>query len=184
MQDDNDLRENEASEAEAIKPEAAEKDEPTLLQEQLEAERAKAEDNYTKYLRAVADMDNQRKRWLKEKEELLRYANLPMLRKLLPIIDDFERAKEAAERGGDLGSLLKGIELIDKRLHELIEQEGVQSVSAVGEIFDPQRHEALSIEDSADHPDGTIIEEFQTGYLFKDRVLRPSLVKVARAPGE
>jgi molecular chaperone GrpE len=182
LQDDNELRTNEAAETEAEKPETAEKDETTLLQEQLETERARAEENYAKYLRAAADMDNQRKRWLKEKEELLRYANLPLLRKLLPIIDDFERAREAAERGGDMASLLKGIELIDKRMHELIEQEGVQSVSALGEIFDPQKHEALSIEDNPDHPDGTIIEEFQTGYLFKDRVLRPSLVKVARAP--
>lgn len=158
-----------------------EKDELTRLKEQLESETARAQENYEKYMRALADADNQRKRWQKDKEELLRFGNMPLLRKLLPVLDDFKRAKAAMEKGGDVASLLKGVELIEKRLTDLLEQEGVKVIPAEGEIFDPQLHEALSIDESGQHPDGVIVQEYQTGYLYLERVLRPSMVVVAQS---
>lgn len=155
-------------------------DELSLLLKDLETQKQKAEENYDKYLRAVAENENQRKRWLKEKEELTRFANLSFVRKLLPVMDDFDRAKAAIEQGGDLSSIKKGVEMVEKRLVELVEHEGITSIPAVGEQFDPQKHEALTTEETDDYPDGTIIEEFQPGYIWNDRVVRPSLVKVAK----
>ncbi len=156
------------------------KDEVSLLREQLEAERIKAEEYYNKYLRALADAENQRKRWQKDKDELLRYGNMPLLKKLLPLVDDFKRAKAAIEQGGDVSSLLKGVEMIEKRLLDLLVQEGVKAIPAEGEMFDPRFHEAFSIDESGQYPDGTIVQEFQTGYTYQERVLRPSMVVVAQ----
>ena len=156
------------------------KDEVSLLQEQLEAEKLKAQEYYDKYMRALADSENQRKRWQKDKEELLRYGNMPLLRKLLPIVDDFKRAKAAMEQGGDVSSLLKGVEMIEKRLMDLLEQEGVKAIPAQGEMFDPRFHEAFNVDESGQYPDGTIVQEFQTGYTYLERVLRPSMVVVAQ----
>ncbi|MGE5371642.1 MAG: nucleotide exchange factor GrpE [Solirubrobacterales bacterium] len=159
---------------------AEEKDEMTVLQEQLAEEKARADENYDKYVRALAEADNQRKRWQREKEELVRYANLGLIKKMLPVSDDFKRARAAAATAQDVASLLKGFDLIEKKLGDLIEQEGVTPIAAQGEMFDPQRHEALMTEETDEHPDGTIMEELQTGYEYKDRILRPSLVKVAK----
>jgi len=162
-------------------PEIADtRDEISLLREQLEAERQKAQENYDKYMRALADGENQRKRWQKDREELVRYGNMPLLRKLLPVVDDFKRAKAAMEQGGDVPSLLKGVELIEKRLMDLLDQEGVKAIQAEGKMFDPQVHEAFSIDESGKCPDGTIVQEFQTGYTYLERVLRPSMVVVAQ----
>ena len=155
-------------------------DEAGLLREQLEAERTKAHEYYNKYMRALADSENQRKRWQKDKEELLRYGNMPLLQKLLPVVDDFKSANSAIEQGGDISSLLKGVELIEKRLLDLLEQEGVAAIPAEGEMFDPRVHEAFSIDESGQYPDGTIVQEFQTGYTYLERVLRPSMVVVAQ----
>ncbi len=163
-----------------VEPEEC-KDELTLLKERLEEETAKAQENHDKYVRALADADNQRKRWQKDKEEILRFGNMPLLRKLLPVIDDFERAKAAIEQGGDIPSVLKGVELMEKRLLSLLEQEGVKVISAKGQKFDPLVHEAMSIDESGKHPDGTIVQEYQTGYMYLERVLRPSMVVVAQA---
>ncbi|MGE5415216.1 MAG: nucleotide exchange factor GrpE [Acidobacteriota bacterium] len=160
--------------------ETVEEKDVQVLQEQLQAEKAKAEENYNKYLRALADAENQRKRWQKEREDLVKYGSLPVLRRLFPVLDDFRRARDAAEKGGDMASLLKGVELIEKRLVEVVEAEGAQAITAVGEQFDPVKHEALTTEETDQHPDGTIIEEFRTGYMLGERVARPSLVKVAQ----
>lgn len=163
-----------------VEPEET-KDELTLLQEQLAAETAKSQENYDKYMRVLADGENQRKRWQKDKEELLRYGNMSFLRKLVPVMEDFKRAKAAMEQGGDVSSLLKGVELIEKRLLDLLEQEGVKEIPALGQMFDPQVHEAFSIDESGEYPDGIIVQEFQTGYMYLERVLRPSMVVVAQA---
>ncbi|MGE5544274.1 MAG: nucleotide exchange factor GrpE [Bacillota bacterium] len=155
-------------------------DELSLLREELEAERIRAQEYYDKYMRALADGENQRKRWQKDREELVRFGNMSLLRKLLPVVDDFKRAKAAMEQGGDISSLVKGVELIEKRLLDLLDQEGVKAIPAEGEMFDPQVHEAFSIDESGKYPDGTIVQEFQTGYMYLGRVLRPSMVVVAQ----
>ncbi|MGE5397378.1 MAG: nucleotide exchange factor GrpE [Chitinophagales bacterium] len=161
------------------------KNEPSeleLLQQSLETEKARADEYHNKYLRVLADADNQRKRWQKEKEEMFRYASFSLLRKLLPVLDDFHRARAAALAAKDEASLLKGIEMIEKRFAEIIAQEGATAIPALGETFDPQKHEALMVEETEVHPEGTILQELQAGYMLGERVLRPSLVKVAKPP--
>ncbi|NLB17488.1 MAG: nucleotide exchange factor GrpE, partial [Syntrophomonadaceae bacterium] len=163
------------------KPETGEeeKDELVLLKEQLEEQTAKAEENYDLYMRALADGENQRKRWQKDKDDLLRFGNMALLRKMLPMADDFVRARQAIEQGGDMASFQKGVEMIEKRLIEVFEKEGVEMIPALNQEFDPNFHEAFSVDESGDKPDGTIVQEMQTGYAYNDRVLRPSLVVVA-----
>jgi len=158
-----------------------EKDEITMLKEQLQEQTAKAEENYDRYMRALADGENQRKRWQKEKDELLRFGNMSLLRKMLPLADDFARARQAIDQGGDMASFQKGVEMIEKRLMDLFEQEGVQMIPALNQEFDPNFHEAFSVDESGGKPDGTIVQEMQTGYICNDRVLRPSLVVVAQS---
>ena len=158
-----------------------EKDELTLLQEQLQEKTTLAEEYYDRYVRALAEAENQRKRWQKDKEELMRFGNISLLRKLIPIADDFTRARQAMDKGGDMASLQKGVEMIEKRLTDLFDQEGVKIIPALGQQFDPQYHEALSIDESSNSPDGTIVQELQTGYIYNERVLRPTLVVVARS---
>lgn len=167
-----------------MEPESQPKDELTLLKEAVEEEKAKAEDFQNRYLRALADSENQKKRWTKEKEDLLRHANISLIKRLLPVLDDFHRARQAADRAGDPGALIKGIDMIEKKLADLVDQEGVTCIQAIGEMFDPARHEALMVEETAEHPDGLILEELQKGYTYNDRVVRPTLVKVAKNPGE
>ncbi len=178
-----DLKDEGAPEVEATPMEERQetKDEVSLLREQLEAERSKAAENFDKYMRALADAENQRKRWQKDREELIRFGNMPLLKKILPVVDDFKRAKAAMEQGGDVASLQKGVEMIEKRLLDLLDQEGIKAIPAKGEMFDPQVHEAFSIDESGQYPDGIIVQEFQTGYMYLERVLRPSMVVVAQA---
>ncbi len=158
-----------------------EKDELTILREELEKKSAEAKENYDHYMRALAEADNQRKRWQKDRDELIKFGNASFLRKLIPLADDFARARKAMESGGDLESLQKGVEMIEKRLADLFEQEGLTVIPAAGQEFDPQFHEALSVDETGIHPDGTIVQELQNGYLYNERVLRPSLVVVARS---
>ncbi|MGE5423219.1 MAG: nucleotide exchange factor GrpE [Ignavibacteriales bacterium] len=179
-QEESEIRNEDLLNEQGTEQEMPVEDEASVLMKELESEKQKAADNYDRYLRAVADGENQRKRWLKEKEEITRFANLSFVRKLLPVMDDFDRAKAFIDQGGDLQAVKKGVEMVEKRLVELVEQEGIKTIPAMGEQFDPQRHEALTLEDTDEYPDGTIIEVFQLGYQWNDRVVRPSLVKVAK----
>ncbi len=148
------------------------------LQEKLaqaEEEAKKSQDNY---LRALAEMDNLRKRTQRDKEEYIKYANLPMVNKILPIIDDFERALNV-EQGQESEGLHKGMELIFKKLLDLIEAEGVEAINAIGQPFDPEFHQPLLVEES-EGPENIILEEMQKGYIMHGRVIRPSLVKVSK----
>lgn len=188
-----DKRSQETGEEKVVSQEAVEDKEEALTvaeegegkdavnwEEELLKARTEAQENYNKYLRALADADNQRKRWLREKEEVLRYGAMPIFRQLVSVLDDLKRAEQATEKGGDLESLLKGIRMIEKKLQEILEQAGVKTIPAVGQIFDPERHEALAVEETDLVEDGTILEEYREGYCLFERVIRPSLVKVGR----
>lgn len=157
-------------------------DELALLRNHLEDKTRESEENYERFLRARADLDNMRKRFQKEKEEILRFAARPLVEKLLPVIDDFTRAREAAQNSRDFDGLLQGVEMIEKKLFELLQAEGVTVIEALHKPFDPRFHESLMVEETPDFPDNTVIEEFQKGYLMADRLIRPSLVKVSKQP--
>ncbi len=142
----------------------------------LEKENADLKD---KFLRKQADFENFRKRMLREREDASRYANAALLTDLIGLIDDFERAIRSAEESRDFPTFLQGVSMIEKQFLEMLESRwGLKRFSAVGEGFDPNRHEAvLRVEGPADGKP-TVVEEYQKGYYLHERVLRPSRVKV------
>jgi len=138
-----------------------------------------AEENQQKYLRAQADFDNFRKRTIKEKEELGQYASMKLIGNLLPVVDNFERAVAAASVNQDYDSLVKGIDMIFRQLQQTLEQEGLKPMNVVGEPFNPEFHQAVMQVESDEHEEGIVIEEMQRGYMMKEKVLRPAMVKVS-----
>ncbi|NLB88832.1 MAG: nucleotide exchange factor GrpE, partial [Syntrophomonadaceae bacterium] len=129
------------------------------------------------YLRALAEMENMRKRNNRDREEYIKFSSMAVIKKLLPIIDDFERALDA-NTVQDFESMQKGMEIIYKKLLEVIKNEGVEPIEALGKPFDPEYHQPLMMEESSE-PANTVIEELQKGYIMHGRVIRPSLVKVS-----
>mgnify|MGYP001275466931 CR=1 FL=1 len=159
-----------------------EKKEETVEVSASEWERLKAEseEHYQRFLRVQADFDNFRRRTRLEKEEFAKYASQQIIESLLPIIDNFERAVAVSREQSDYDSLAKGVDMIHRQLLQLLENEGLKAIEAVGQPFNPEYHEAVmqvSAEEGVES--GTVIEELQKGYILKERVLRPSMVKVA-----
>lgn len=146
---------------------------------ELEAALRTAED---RYLRERAELENFKKRQARERAELLRFAAEPLIRDLLPVVDNLERAVEHARGGGDGKPLVEGVALVLKAIRDLLERHGVTSVSAVGQPFDPSRHEAMAQVETTEHPPNTVVVEHHKGYFLHDRLLRPALVTVARPP--
>ena len=132
-----------------------------------------------KLLRIQADYDNFRRRTLKEKEELAKYASSKLITNLLPSIDNFDRALAAAAATGDLESLSKGLDMIFRQLMATMEAEGLQAMKVVGEPFNPEFHQAVMTVESDEHEEGIVVEELQKGYVLKDKVIRPAMVKVS-----
>jgi len=145
----------------------------------FEAEAAKLKDLA---LRARADLDNFRKRALREKEEAIRYANNGLLERLLPVIDNFELGLDAAKTAADTASILQGMSMVQKQLQDFLKNNGLEEVQAEGEAFDPNKHDAVSQEFSADIPDGHVIRQVRKGYKIKDRLIRASSVIVSKGP--
>jgi len=145
----------------------------------FEAEAAKLKDLA---LRARADLDNFRKRALREKEEAIRYANNGLLERLLPVIDNFELGLDAAKTAADTASILQGMSMVQKPLQDFLKNNGLEEVQAEGEAFDPNKHDAVSQEFSADIPDGHVIRQVRKGYKIKDRLIRASSVIVSKGP--
>lgn len=162
---------------EVLSPGLEETDELTKLQESLAMAEDMAKKNQENYLRVLAEIENMRKRNQREREEYLKFASQPIIKKLLPIIDDFERAVNI-DVTQDFESLYKGMEMIYKKLLEVITSEGVEPIEALGKPFDPQYHQPLMMEESSE-PENTVLEEMQKGYIMHGRVIRPSLVKVS-----
>jgi molecular chaperone GrpE len=151
------------------------------LTEQLNAAQAEALENRDHYLRARADLDNFRKRAQREKEDLLKFSNETILRELLPVIDNLERALQHAATDGEKG-LLQGVELTLGQFSKVLEKFNVVAIEPLGEIFDSARHEAMGQIESAEQPPNTIVQLLQKGYLLNDRLLRPAMVLNAKAP--
>ena len=121
-------------------------------------------------------------RWLRERAETMKFANESLLRDLLPIVDNLERAVARAESGGDGQPLVEGVALVLKSLLDVLERHGVKRIEAKGTPFDPAQHEAMAHVESAEHEPNSVIEEHQPGYRLQERLLRPALVSVAKAP--
>lgn len=152
------------------------------LTELSEASSKEAAANYDKYLRAVAELDNYRKRAEKEKADAIAFANEKLIEEILPVVDNFERALGHTNASENVESLRQGIGLISSQITALLKKFGLQEISARGEKFDPSVHHAISEEDDASAEPGTVVKEFQKGYILKGRLLRPAMVAVSRKP--
>jgi molecular chaperone GrpE len=135
---------------------------------------------YDRLLRKSAEFDNYRKRLERERREQADQSVIDLLLELLPVVDDFDRAL-TVEAGAEDSSYRKGVELIHAKLHEFLKKRGVRPIEALGSDFDPNLHQAVIHEASPGHREGEVIGEMRRGYMIGDRLLRPSMVKVAKA---
>jgi molecular chaperone GrpE len=157
---------------------------PELAQvrEQLDVKEKEAQANYDRYLRQVAELENFKKRMAREKEETIRFANESLIRDMLPILDNLERAVAHAQGGGNGEPLVEGVEMVLKGLIDVLSKHGLMPISAIGQIFDPGRHEAMAQVETDSQAPNTVVEEHHKGYLLFDRLLRPALVSVVKTP--
>ena len=159
------------------KPPQASETGPSEL-EQLRSELAATKD---RWLRERAELENFKKRLVREKAEALRFANEGLLRDLLPVIDNLHRAVEHGRASREVDPIIEGVELVLRSFTEALGRHGVQVVEARGQRFDPSHHEAIGHVES-EQPPNTVVDEHQRGYMLHERLLRPALVTVGKAP--
>jgi molecular chaperone GrpE len=152
----------------------------TPVADALAEARRERDDYYDRLLRKTAEFDNYRKRVERERREMVQYAAGDVLEALLPVVDDFERALQV-EAGADAAPYRKGVELIYKQLQDLLARRGVTPIDTVGKPFDPRFHQAITYESSPGRAEGEVIDEVRRGYVLGERLLRPAMVKVAKA---
>jgi molecular chaperone GrpE len=135
---------------------------------------------YDRLLRKTAEFDNYRKRTDRERQQLVETASADLIKDLLPLVDDLERALKADAGAEAADAIRRGVELIHKQLIETLRKRGVEPIDALGADFDPHVHQAVAYEPAEGRRDGEVIEEFTRGYTIGDRLLRPAMVKVAK----
>lgn len=167
----------------ATPPTTEDRDAAAPPPDELESLRRELEDKQDRLLRALAETDNVRRRAQRDREDYVKYANESLLRDLVPVLDNFDRALGAARAAGT-GGVAEGVELIQRELLRVLERAGLSRYSAVGQRFDPARHEAIARVVSGETAPDTVVQETAPGYLLHGRVLRPAMVAVAAAPGE
>ena len=152
------------------------------LTESLEQKTKETEENYNKFLRACADLENYKKRVEKEKGELVSFPNERLIKELIPVVDNLERAIDHIEDESDHSAIKDGIKLVLDSLLAVLNKFGIEVASAVGEKFDPKKHEAVSQEESCEYEPGTVIKEFHKCYYLNGRLLRPAMVVIVKPP--
>jgi molecular chaperone GrpE len=157
-------------------------DDLTALQNKLEEKTKEAEENYARLLRLAADMENLKKRQERELAELRQFANENLIKELLPVVDNLERALEHGRQLEAPAPFLEGIERVHQGFLRALERFGVTPLESVGQPFDPAFHNAMMQEETTAVPDCNITKELQKGYLLNQRLLRPAMVVVARNP--
>ena len=152
--------------------------------EELQARAAKADETWERLVQTTADFDNFKKRAARERQDAARFANESLIQKLIPVLDNFEMALGAAQAnaGSSLESLQAGIAMIQQQFKSALAEAGVVEVDATGQPFDPHQHEAVSQQDSAEVPEGQVLQQLRKGYKLRERLLRPATVIVARKP--
>ena len=152
--------------------------------EELKALAAKADENWQRLLRTTADFDNFKKRAAREKQDAIHYANASLLQKIIPVLDNFEMAVAAAQNSSadGLKSLQDGVAMIHAQLKSVLAESGLEEVDANGKPFDPNFHEAVSQQESAEVAEGDVLQQLRKGYKLRERLLRPATVIVAKKP--
>src|SRR5581483_3347395 len=143
---------------------------------------AKADEFKDNWLRVAADLENYRKRAAREKTEAIQFANMALIQKLLPVLDNFEMAQAAAQNSKDksISSLQSGVAMIQKQLKDVLVEAGLEEIDATGKPFDPTLHEAISQQEATDVPEGNVVQQVRKGYKLRERLLRPAAVIVAK----
>jgi molecular chaperone GrpE len=154
-----------------------------LLERELEEARAKSEEHLYNWQRSAADFSNFKRRTDDERAQLSQFTNAILIGKLLGVLDDFDRALESVPPDAQ-DPWIEGVKLVERKLRNVLESEGVTQIDAIGQSFDPNLHEAVAHEETVDHPDNEVIGEVQRGYRLHDRLIRPALVRVANNPKE
>jgi molecular chaperone GrpE len=177
------------AESPAPAPEANPAPEPAPLSpeqlSELQARAAKADENWERLLRTTADLENFKKRAAREKQDALKYGTESLLQKIIPVLDNFEMALAAAQTSASadsLKSLQDGVAMIHTQLRSTLTEAGLEEVDATAQPFDPNLHEAVSQQESAEVAEGQVLQQLRKGYKFRDRLLRPATVIVAKAP--
>ena len=165
--------------ASATRQSAAVGAEPTGVEAELQRVKAERDSLLDRLARAQAEFENARRRAAKEQQDFRDFAMVDAIKSLLPVVDNFERALQAKSESAEFRA---GVELIYKQLRDVLSKLGVQPIEAKGQQFDPHVHEAIEMVETPDAADHEVIEEWQRGYKFKDRLLRPAMVKVAKNP--
>lgn len=150
------------------------------LRQQLAAKEIEAKNNFDRLLRQAAELENYKKRSARERDDAARYANETLLKDLLPVVDNLERAVAHASGGGNGKPLVEGVEMVLRSLLDTLAKHGVSQMIAVGQPFDPAKHEAIAHVETEDHEPNSVVEELHKGYLLRERLLRPALVSVAK----
>ncbi len=154
------------------------------LAARLASKEKEAEELFSRLQRLQADFENFKRRSRKELEDMARFGIERLIVSLLPVMDNFNRALSASAKGGEGATFMAGMEMIYRQLKEVLEKEGLQAIEAVGQPFNPEKHEAvMQVETENPEQDNLVTEELQTGYTLHDRLLRPSMVKVAKYNG-
>ncbi|MEW6334166.1 MAG: nucleotide exchange factor GrpE [Thermodesulfobacteriota bacterium] len=153
--------------------------EEELMSRLQETEKAAAE-NYDRYLRVMAEFDNYRKRAVREKADAVKFGNENLLRDILPLMDNIDRAMDHACNSNDFDAFKQGLKMLQDQLMVCLQKHGVEQIEAVGKDFDPHVHEAMMQVDSKEHEERKVVGEFERGYLLNGRLLRPAKVSVCR----
>jgi len=170
-----------------VEKERSMEDKPRLgkvkrLEEALKEEREKSNAYLNRLMYLQADFENYRKRLEKETREAVQLSNERLITNLLAVIDELEMAIQSGKETENKDALLEGVEMVLKKIYTTLRQEGLTKIEAAGRPFDPSRHEAIFKVPTKDYAEGTVIEEVRKGFMLKDKVIRPSMVKIALAP--
>jgi molecular chaperone GrpE len=155
--------------------------------EDLKSRAAKADENWERLLRTTADFENFKKRAAREKQDALKFANESLIQKLIPLLDNFDMALAAVQNGqtgAASSSLQSGINMILQQFKSALTEAGLEEVDATGQPFDPNLHEAISQQETAEVPEGHVVQQLRKGYKLRDRLLRPASVIIARKPAD
>lgn len=171
--------EEQASASADASEEQADSAETIAMKQEIERLQQELEESRGRLIRAQADFDNFRKRTRLEKEDFAKYASFKLIEQLLPVVDNFDRAIQTSRETRDFDGMLKGVEMTFRQLDQVLAQEGLAAMDAIGQPFDPDRHQAIMQVESDEYEEGIVVEEIQKGYMLKDKVLRPAMVKVS-----